>query len=227
MYHPMQRRKFLTLFIVLLFSVSFALVEAAVVVYLRSLYYPHGFSFPLEILAVNHLIVEVLREIATIVMLSTAAYLAGNARWERVAYFLVAFGAWDCFYYVWLKVILDWPSSLLDWDILFLIPIPWIGPIIAPVLVSLVFIVVGVLILLRLRNGGLIDPGLVPSLLGVGGTAILLWSFLTDTDATLRGNMPAPYRYDLLIIGLLLYGAGFIALTRRSGHTPAQGERSP
>jgi len=33
--------------------------------------------------------------------------------------------------------------SLLDWDILFLLPLPWWGPVLAPVLIALLMIVWG------------------------------------------------------------------------------------
>ena len=37
------------------------------------------------------------------------------------------------FYYLFLIPLTGWPKSLLDWDILFLLPVPWWGPVIAPV----------------------------------------------------------------------------------------------
>ena len=125
------------------FAVAFAAVESAVVVYLRALYYPEGFSLPLKIFGRNHLWVELARELATMVMLASVAVLTGSNRWQRFAYFLISFGVWDIFYYVWLKVMINWPSSIFDWDILFLLPVPWIGPVIAPVLVSFFMILGG------------------------------------------------------------------------------------
>jgi len=125
------------------FAMAFAFVESSVVVYLRQISYPEGFAFPLKPGITSQIAVEVSREFATIVMLIAIGMIAGTNRWQRFSYFLIGFGVWDIFYYVWLKLILDWPSSLLDWDILFLLPIPWIGPVIAPVLVSLVMIAGG------------------------------------------------------------------------------------
>src|SRR3972149_9492425 len=132
---------------VMIFAVAIALVESAVVVYLRELHYPEGFRFPLKLIIDKTVIVELYREIATVIMLLSIGALVGKIFWERFAYFLIAFGVWDIFYYVWLKVAIGWPVSILDWDILFLIPVPWIGPVIAPVLVSLLMIVAGVRIL--------------------------------------------------------------------------------
>lgn len=105
---------------IIVFSISMALVEAGVVIYLRALYYPDGFAFPLEIITKRHFIVEIGREAATILMIISVAALTGKRFWEKFAYFLICFGFWDIFYYIWLKVAIGWPSSLLDWDILFL-----------------------------------------------------------------------------------------------------------
>ncbi|MCI0707116.1 MAG: hypothetical protein L0Y80_06520 [Ignavibacteriae bacterium] len=189
-----------------LFAIAFAFVEASVVVYLRMLYYPHGFEFPLKFTPDFPLIVEIAREFSTIIMLGAAGIIAGTTRWSKFAYFAIAFGVWDIFYYVWLKVTLDWPSSLLDWDVLFLIPFPWIGPVIAPVLISLVLMLAGWLILQRERNGEVYKPGKRAWMLSILGSLIILFSFTYDIDATLRMQMPMPYWYELFAIGFVLYG---------------------
>ena len=36
-----------------------------------------------------------------------------------------------------------WPRSVFDWDILFLIPLPWWGPVLAPVLIASLMVVGG------------------------------------------------------------------------------------
>jgi hypothetical protein len=119
-----------------LFAIAMAYVESAVVVYLRAIFHPEGFIFPLKAFNDYKIKVEVFREVATLVMLLTVAHLAGRNIQERFASLMLTFGVWDIFYYVWLKVLIDWPVSLLDWDILFLIPLPWIGPVIAPVSIA-------------------------------------------------------------------------------------------
>ena len=58
----------------------------------------------------------------------------------------MAFGVWDIWYYIFLRQITGWPSSLLDWDVLFLIPLPWWGPVIAPVSISLLLILGGTIV---------------------------------------------------------------------------------
>jgi bacteriorhodopsin len=122
----------------------------------------------------------------------------------------VAFGVWDIFYYVWLKVMLDWPASLNDWDILFLIPLPWIGPVIAPVLISLLMIACGSIIIARLEKEEAFHPGWMSWSLSAVGALVVLYSFMEDTSATLHGQQPAPYKYSLLVVFLILNLISFV-----------------
>ncbi len=124
------------------FAVAMAYVEAAVVAYLRLLYYPDGFSIEgvasLQCVPPGVLAIEIGREAATIVMLAAVAFLsAGKSWWERLAHFMWAFALWDIFYYIWLYVLLRWPSGPMTIDVLFLIPRPWIAPVLVPLLASL------------------------------------------------------------------------------------------
>src|SRR3954464_7934186 len=135
------------------FAVAMAYVESAVVVYLRAIYYPHGFAFPLALMPSDMVAIEIGREAATLVMLLGVATLAGVDGWDRILMFCIAFGVWDIAYYVWLWVFLRWPPSLLTWDVLFLIPVPWVGPVVAPVIVSVVMIW-GSLVMLQSRRAG-------------------------------------------------------------------------
>lgn len=127
-----------------IFSIAMAYLETAVVVYLRELYYPGGFKFPLTPIGYNIALTEFWREAATIVMLLGAGIVAGKNLAQRFAFFIFCFAIWDIFYYVFLKLLLDWPQSLMTWDILFLIPVPWVGPVITPVIVSLTMIFLAV-----------------------------------------------------------------------------------
>ncbi len=201
-----------------LFAIAFALVEAAVVVYLRGLYYPEGFVFPLKLIAQPHLVVELAREFSTIVMLLAVGVLAGGSRWQKFSYFMIAFGIWDIFYYVWLKVFLSWPQSLTDWDILFLIPIPWIGPVIAPIAISVLMIIAGWTIIRREEGGISFSPPSSSWVLGGIGTAVVLFTFLRDTGATLQGGVPEPFWYWLFGIGAMFYAAAlFVAVQKSRG----------
>ena len=208
-----------TILLVTIFAMAFAFVESSVVVYLRQISYPEGFAFPLKPGITSQIAVEVSREFATIVMLVAVGMIAGTNRWQRFSYFLIGFGVWDIFYYVWLKLILDWPSSLLDWDILFLLPIPWIGPVIAPVLVSLVMIAGGVLILRKEEVAGSFRASKTAAVLVLLGSGVILFSFLLDTDASLRFQYPKDYHYELLFLGMACYAGAFIGTARRSTRT--------
>ena len=194
-----------------IFAVAMAYVESAVVVYLRIIFHPEGFEFPLKkIINDPNIVVEVYREAATVVMLTAVAVIAGKKFWERFGYFIIAFGVWDIFYYVWLKVILDWPASIFDWDVLFLIPVTWIGPVIAPVSVSIIMIVCGILLVYASSKGIEFKPVLISYVLLLVGTGVLLYSFMYDTNATINMGMPKPYRYDFLITADSLFIASFL-----------------
>ena len=128
-------------------AVSMAFVESAVVIYLRELYYPAGFDFPMVSMPGRIALTEILREIATLIMLLAMGFLAGKNARQRFAWFIYSFAVWDLFYYVFLKLVLNWPSSWFTWDILFLVPVVWTGPVLAPVLVSLTMIILAFTIL--------------------------------------------------------------------------------
>jgi hypothetical protein len=193
------------LFWIIVFSISMALVEAGVVIYLRALYYPEGFSFPLKIITTRHFIFEIAREAATILMLISVSALIGKRFWERFAYFLVFLGFWDIVYYIWLKIAIGWPLSLLDWDILFLIPLPWIGPVIAPMTIAIMMILAGLFILFLFKKGYDFRPSSLAWVMTIIGTLIILYSFMRDTRANLHQHMPLPYRYEALIAGEIFY----------------------
>jgi hypothetical protein len=133
--------------IVIIFAIAMAWVESASVFYIRALvdriepYQAHP-------LPMNDSLgyVELWREAATLVMIATLGMLAGRRWLERAGYAALAFGVWDIFYYVFLRLMTGWPRTLLDWDILFLLPLPWWGPVLAPVSIALVMIVWGTLV---------------------------------------------------------------------------------
>ena len=202
------------------FAVAMAFVEAVVVVYLRHIFYPDGFVFPLGVLdlmgsGARLLGVEVARELVTMIMLVTVAALTGQSRSERWACFLLAFGFWDIFYYIFLKLIIDWPATIFDWDILFLIPWPWVAPVLAPVAISVVMIFCALLALRKQRQGRDFRLGRGGLLLFFAGTTVLLFSFLRDRPAALDQQPPQAYWYPLLVIGIGLWVAAFLREFRR------------
>jgi hypothetical protein len=130
--------------IVVVFAIGMAWVESASVYYLRAMtdrLEPYQQN-PLPIPGVLGP-VELVREAATMVMLLTLGMLAARTWYRRLGYTMIAFGVWDIFYYVFLRVISGWPKSVLDWDVLFLLPLPWWGPVLAPVCIALLMVVWG------------------------------------------------------------------------------------
>jgi hypothetical protein len=141
-----------TLTILLLFAASFGFVEAVVVVYLHGTLttlaqnsaraftetpstHQEAVSFLAQIPR-NLRTIEVCREAATMLMLLSVALVAASGAKERWAVFLWTFAAWDIAYYVGLWATLGWPASLYDYDVLFLIPVPWLAQVWFPMLVS-------------------------------------------------------------------------------------------
>jgi hypothetical protein len=145
---------FWRLLIISVFAIAFALLEAAVVVYLRKLFgFDVGYLLPTPKISLNlgfiaflspgTLIlpdkfitqVELLREASTIIILITIALLSAKILRERLGVFLIAFSIWDIFYYVFLRLFSGWPRSLFDIDVFFLIPVPWVGPVLTPMVI--------------------------------------------------------------------------------------------
>ena len=162
------------------FYIAMAYLESAVVVYLRALYYPTGFDFPLVPMARSLVGTEVWREVATLVMLLAPAALITRSAVERFAWFCFGFGVWDIFYYIWLKALLGWPESLMSRDLLFLVPVPWVGPVWAPCVVSLGLIALAFVLLRgRSRQAGYVPDSLTWALL-LGGALLMITSFTID-----------------------------------------------
>lgn len=134
-------KNYKTFIVVAIFASAMGLLETIVVVYLRQLYYPQGFDFPLAVFSPDMLGIELLREAATLVMLISVGMMAGRTGIQRFAWFLYSFAIWDIMYYAGLKWLLDWPSSFLTWDVLFLIPVTWVGPVLAPLICSVSMII--------------------------------------------------------------------------------------
>jgi hypothetical protein len=192
-----------------LFGVAFGYIEAAVVVYLREPYYPGGFHFPLAAIPSHLVWTEVGREAATLLLLLSVAFLTARSRLWRFAVFAFCFGVWDLVYYLALKLLIDWPASLLDWDVLFLIPLPWTSPVLAPMLVSLALIAAAVIILRWPED----QPTRVQRrdwLVEVSAGLIIIASFLWNVPALKANQAPDYYPWWLFSIGLLL-GAGWFA----------------
>ncbi|WP_290662561.1 hypothetical protein [Ignavibacterium sp.] len=199
-------RKLLAVF---LFSIAMAYLESAVVVYLRELYYPDGFTFPIKLIPEKIIFIELGREFATIIMLCSVAVISGKLFVERISYFLFAFGVWDIFYYLWLKVFINWPESLLTDDLLFLIPVPWISPVLAPVLVSIIFISFSVPALNKIEAGNKVKSDKISLAMILIGVVFILISFIWDYEHRINSVSPVEFLWTLFLIGLLFMSGGF------------------
>ena len=173
-------------------------MEAATVYYLRVMvdrvqpYQPN----PLPIQGVLGQ-VELVREAATLLMLVTVGTLAGRTRHARAGYTAVAFGVWDICYYLFLRIIGGWPTSLLDWDILFLLPLPWWGPVLAPVCIALLMIVGGTLASEHdLRRGPFAVSRSGWRLQGLG-VALALYVFWPTPERLSEAEATRPYCDDV------------------------------
>jgi hypothetical protein len=210
------------LLIAIVFAAAFAYVESAVVVYLRVIFHPNGFTFPLAPFAENELgqrilVVEIGREAATLVLILTAAMLFARARQETTAYFLVIFAVWDVFYYVWLKVLIDWPASLMDWDILFLIPAPWASPVLYPVLVSAAMFLFGTVILHRASRGRPLPTRWSDWIGWVTASVALVLAFCLAGVHMTEADYAAHFHWPIYAVGLALgVGTFWRALARRT-----------
>ncbi len=156
---------------VIVFAVAMAYMEAAVVVYLqRALDITPDQLFPLRgpEMVGDLAAIEVGREFATLVMLAGIGWLTGRSWLERLAWAAVAFGVWDVFYYVWLWIFVGWPHSPGTWDVLFLIPVPWVGPVWAPVVVSAALVGFGLAAARRAERGVALRAGSARSRAGTG-----------------------------------------------------------
>jgi len=193
-----------TFFWLTLFGVALGFFEASVVVYLRQLYYPGAALFPLRVIPPDILKVELLREFFSIVLILAAAVLSGRNKALRAANFLFIFGVWDIVYYIFLWVFLGWPASVFDWDILFLIPVPWVAPVLAPVLCSLSLIAFAVLIHRLARDGWSLPLTVKDVLAAIIASVPILISFFQETKTILGQGVPSHYSWPLLALGLAL-----------------------
>jgi hypothetical protein len=214
------------LVIVAIYASAMAWVEAAVVIYLRTLigrlqpYQPN----PLALSAGTGLAgVEAVREAATLIMLLAVGWLAGRTWRSRLAYAMIAFGLWDILYYAFLAVIGPWPSSLMDWDILFLLPLPWWGPVLAPLAIAVVLIVSGILVSQFDQPDHPLWPRRWAQVTGLVGAGIALFVFMADAiHALTMGSgvgllgklLPVQFNWLLFSIALILMSMPAVDLGR-------------
>jgi hypothetical protein len=169
-----------SLILLTFFSIGMGFLESAVVIYLRELYYPGGFKFPLVPIPPGIALIEFLREAATLIMLVTIGMIAGKSTAQRFGFFLFCFAIWDIFYYIFLKLFLNWPQSLFTPDILFLIPVPWVGPVIAPCIASLTMIALTMMVVYYEEKKVSTAIRRMEWMLMISGSLLMIGSFTRD-----------------------------------------------
>lgn len=221
------------------FAIAMGFLETSVVVYLRELYYKDGFNFPLKTISPFIGKVEFMRELATVIMLVGIGIVAGKTKLQRFAYFVLAFAIWDIFYYVFLYVCLGWPQTLSTWDILFLIPVPWVGPVWAPCLLSLLMIVGALYIINQTEKNPSFRVAPVYWWMLISGAFICIVSFMWDyllfthnkTGAwsplsnselfsEIENYVPQSFNYPLFLVGFIPMLASVFLSIYKTSKTP-------
>jgi hypothetical protein len=201
-------------------AAGFAYIEAVVVVYLRRLYGISDLMMDIPTFDPDLALLEIGREISTLVILLSVGWAAGRNRQSRLGFAFFAFEVWDVFYYIWLKLIIDWPASILTPDILFLIPIPWWGPVISPVLISILMAIGGAQAVICDDRGVRIRFSIIQSnAIGIGMLAAL-YSFMVDALATLLASpealsqlRPASFKWPIYIAGFSLMAWSILSVS--------------
>jgi hypothetical protein len=149
-------------------------------------------------------------------MLVALAALVGRDVLDRFFVFAFVFGVWDIVYYVGLRLCLGWPESLLTWDILFLLPLPWLAPVLYPVMVSLA-LVAGCLLHDALRARGRVPRlGGVEWLVASAGASVIVVAFCWNWRTVLEQRIPTVFPAALFFAGLLCGTAPFVRAFLRS-----------
>jgi len=197
--------------VVIAYAVAMAFLESAVVVYLqRAIGIDPRALFPVQDPALigDLAVIEIGREAATLVMLGAVGWLAGRSGLERLAWTAVAFGTWDILYYAWLWAFIGWPPSLGTWDLLFLIPVPWAGPVWAPMAISLALVGFGLAAARRLRAGRAVRAGRAQVAAGVMGGLVVVSTFAWNAPLVLDGGVPTDFPWSVFAAGLALAAWG-------------------
>jgi hypothetical protein len=219
-----------TAFAVAGFGIAMGYLEAAVVVYLRAAIEAGAVAAAQDpTTSGTYETLEVAREAATLVMIATVGWLAGRAALERLAWAAVVFGLWDIVYYAGLRIATGWPAAFDTWDLLFLIPWPWVGPVWAPILVSSALVAFGLAATHRLRHGRAVTVARWQVAAALAGGLLVIGSFLVDGGRVATGGLDAGGAWTgwpLYLAGMIAAGIASWAALRGSAQ-PGAGDPAP
>jgi len=194
-----------------LFAIAMAYLESGVVVYLRRLYGISDLILSVPPFDPQIGAIELGRELATLVMPLTMGWVAGKKFQSRLGFAVFAFGVWDIFYYVWLSVFIGWPQNLLDPDLLFLLPLPWWGPVLSPVLIAALMVIGGALVVNKNEHELRLIPSSMDWVLLAGGILTILYTFMADAlsvlpaDAQTLGQLrPSEFNWPVYLVGFAM-----------------------
>ena len=232
-----QEMKIKTLFWITVFAVSMGFFESAVVIYIRQIVYPGGFAFPLQPIPKNLATTEAIREAFSLLMILSVGILTGRSAITKFAWFIYSFAIWDIFYYIFLKILIGWPESFLTTDILFLLPVMWIGPVLAPLILSLVMILFALLVLYFSSVHRQVQLKPREILILTAGSLLIVISFTADyigfifnhfsfegiRELTSEGLLQLPFKYypgnfdwSVFAIGLIFILSGIGLFTKKN-----------
>ena len=206
-----------------LLALAFGGIEASVVVYLREIdvrevaLHATGYVPNLQLTPVSLpgalVALEMAREACTIVLLGAVGWLAGRRSADRIGAFLLSFGIWDVTYYAVLRLVSGWPDSISAWDILFLIPSPWVAPVWAPVIIATLFVLGGSYLFWtaeRERRYRWADVGAL-----FASACLTIAASLVGSHAVIDHRVPEHFPLWLFWMGVALGIAWFVGLERR------------
>jgi hypothetical protein len=214
--------------LLVLFGIAFGYVEAAAVVYIRVMYEPIHQRFfsdgasddlfplvPTEQWAgaapapLRQPFLEFGREFGTVLLVALVAAATARRAAPWFASFLLTFGVWDLTYYLWLWVLIGWPHTLGDWDLIFAAPLPWVGPVLAPLVVAAVMIGTASLFFWREAVGRPLQPRPGHWAAVLTGALTIMAAFWWDFRNILGSGAPHPFNWWLFALGLAVGLAGF------------------
>jgi len=217
-----------------IYAVAMGYLESAVVIYLRQTTlgnYQIGplreyQVFPIRFIDPQLGGVELVREGATIIMLLAVGYLAGRNRFQRIMFFVYSFAVWDIFYYAFLKLFTGWPSSLGDFDVLFLIPVIWVSPVACPILISLLLTSTSAMLIFMSEKSDSPRINFTDLFLFLIGSATVFYSFTEQIFRILihqgpkgLGNFtPTFFDWPLFFAGYFLLFISAVKATRDCYH---------